>query len=336
MTRRCVLWFALGLLGCVAALGAWAAYFVYAPLRFAGEIRDFDIERGMTLRSVSRKLNAAGVLSDAWRFELLARLLKRGGMLKAGSFQIDAEWSALQLLDAITGTAYRLDKVALLEGWTFRQVRIALNDHVSVRHDTLGFSDAQILELLKMTHEQPEGLFFPDTYYFARGTSDTSLLRRAAQRMQQQLDRQWAERAEGLPLRSAYDALILASIVEKETGREADRSTVAAVFVNRLRKGMRLQADPTVIYGLGDAFDGNLRRRDLETDGPYNTYTRVGLPPTPIAIPGLASLSAAVRPASSAALYFVARGDGSSYFSETLAEHNRAVTKYQRQATSEK
>jgi UPF0755 protein len=154
--------------------------------------------------------------------------------------------------------------------------------------------------------------------------------------MQQQLDRQWAERAEGLPLRSAYDALILASIVEKETGREADRSTVAAVFVNRLRKGMRLQADPTVIYGLGDAFDGNLRRRDLETDGPYNTYTRVGLPPTPIAIPGLASLSAAVRPASSAALYFVARGDGSSYFSETLAEHNRAVTKYQRQATSEK
>jgi UPF0755 protein len=336
MTNRHWLRIGLGLMGSCAALAAWAAYFVYAPLRFSGEVRDFEIERGMTLRTVARKLHAAGVLPDSWRFELLARLRERGSMLKAGSYQIEANWSALQLLDAVTGTAYRLDKLALLEGWTFRQVRVALNDHTSVRHDTQALSDMQILELLKISHGHPEGLFFPDTYYFAKGTSDTSVLQRAAQRMQQQLDRLWIERDEGMPLGNAYEALILASIVEKETGRDADRSMVAAVFVNRLRRGMRLQADPTVIYGLGEAFDGNLRRRDLETDGPYNTYTRIGLPPTPIAMPGLASLSAALKPAASNALYFVARGDGSSYFSESLAEHDRAVTKYQRPAASAK
>jgi len=336
MTRKFWLWLVLALLGSIGAVAGWAAYFVYAPLRFAGDVRDLDIERGMSLRAVARKLHAAGVLPDAWRFELLARALERGGQLKAGSFQIEASWSALQLLEAITGTAYRLDKVALVEGWTFRQVRLALDQHAAVRHDTRGLSDAEVLRLLKVPHEHPEGLFFPDTYYFAKGTSDTSVLLRAALRMQQQLERVWAERDETLPLRSGYEALILASIVEKETGRETDRAMVASVFVNRLRRGMRLQADPTVIYGLGEAFDGDLRRRDLETDGPYNTYTRAGLPPTPIAMPGLASLSAAVRPAPSAALYFVARGDGSSHFSETLAEHNRAVTKYQRQTTNAK
>jgi UPF0755 protein len=252
--------------------------------------------------------------------------------LKAGSYQLDASWSALELLDAITGTAaVRLDRIALVEGWTFRQLRGALDAHPSLKHDTAGLSATEILQLLGIARASPEGLFFPDSYYFPKGTTDISVLRRAALRMETILAQQWAQRSDGLPIRDAYEALIVASIVEKETALEADRPLVAAVLLNRLRKGMRLQADPTVIYGLGEDFDGNLRRRHLEGDSPYNTYARPGLPPTPIAMPGLTSLAAAVRPAASSALYFVARGDGSSHFSESLDEHNRAVNRYQRQ-----
>ena len=331
MTIRKLLWrgAALVLAVCVA-LALWAAHFVYAPLRFASEARDFDIEERTTLRGVARKLSSAGILSEAWRFEILARLQGKAGAVKAGSYQIDPEWSALQLLQAITGSATRLDKILLLEGWTFRQVRRALDEHSALRHETSGKTDAEIGAALELG-AHPEGLLFPDTYHFAKGATDLSVLRRAALRMRRLLDEQWGQRADGLPIRTPYEALVLASIVEKETGRATDRAMVAGVFVNRLRKGMKLQADPTVIYGLGEAFDGNLRRRDLETDGPYNTYARAGLPPTPIALPSLASVAAAVRPQSTNALYFVARGDGSSEFSESLAEHNRAVTKYQRQ-----
>lgn len=325
---------ALGFL--IACFAGWVAWYVYAPLGFPGEKREFTIEQGATLRSVSRSLAAAGVLPDAGRFEILGRVLKRESALKAGSYQLDANWSPLELLDGITGrAAFRLDRIVLVEGWTFRQFRAALEAHEAVRHDTAGLDDAAVVERLGLppgTH--PEGRFFPDSYYFPKGTPDTAIMRRAAARMEEILSREWAGRQDGLPIRDSYEALILASIVEKETGRASDRPLVAAVLVNRLRRGMRLQVDPTVIYGLGDAFDGNLRRSDLERDTPYNTYTRAGLPPTPIAAPGLASIAAVMRPAASSALYFVARGDGSSEFSDTLAEHNRAVAKYQRAPVS--
>ena len=311
---------------------AWLAAFVWRPLDFPGTMREFDIERGAGLRTVARRLHEAGVLPDAWRFELLGRISGRETALKAGSYQLDANWSALELLNAITGAAaVRLDRIALVEGWTFRQLRGSLDAHPSLEHDTAGLPDTEVLRLLGITRPSPEGLFFPDSYYFPKGTTDVSVLRRAALRMETLLAQQWARRSDGLPIRDPYEALIVASIVEKETGLEADRPLVAAVLLNRLRRGMRLQADPTVIYGLGEAFDGNLRRRDLEADSPYNTYARPGLPPTPIAMPGLASLAAAVNPAASSALYFVARGDGSSHFSESLDEHNRAVNRYQRQ-----
>ena len=321
------------LVGLCVLLAIWAAHFVYAPLKFASAPRDFDIEERMTLRGVTNKLHSSGILPDTWRFEILARAQGKGSAAKAGSYQIDPQWSALQLLQAITGTGTRLDKMVFIEGWTFRQARRALDQHGALRHETTGKSDAEVAALLELD-EQPEGLLFPDTYHFAKGTSDLAVLRRAAMRMQRLLDEQWSNRAPDLPLSTPYEALVLASIIEKETGKATDRAMIAGVFVNRLRKGMKLQADPSVIYGLGEAFDGNLRRRDLESDGPYNTYARTGLPPTPIALPSLASIAAAVRPQPTHALYFVARGDGSSEFSDSLAEHNRAVTKYQRQKTT--
>jgi UPF0755 protein len=331
-SRRRLAWLGIVMACVLLAIGVWFGSFVLRPLDFAGEVRELDIERGASLRSVARRLHEAGVLPDAWRFELLGRVSGRDSGLKAGSYQLDANWSALELLNAITGAAaVRLDRIAFVEGWTFRQLRAALDAHPSLRHDTAALADAQVLQLLDIARPSPEGLFFPDSYYFPKGTTDLSVLRRAALRMETMLAEQWARRSEGLPIRDAYEALIVASIVEKETGLEADRPLVAAVLLNRLRKGMRLQTDPTVIYGLGEGFDGNLRRRDLEADSPYNTYVRSGLPPTPIAMPGLASLAAAVQPAASSALYFVARGDGSSHFSESLSEHNRAVNRYQRQ-----
>lgn len=336
MIRRWVLRSLAGLCLALAALSAWVAWFLWSPLNFDGGKREFVIEQGETLRSVSRSLVSAGVLPDARRFEWLGRMLKREGALKAGNYQLDAQWSALELLDGITGrAAARLDRLVLIEGWTFRQFRAALDAHQALRHETAGLSDAEVAQKIGLpegTH--PEGQFFPDSYYFARGATDVSIMRRAAVRMTEILNQQWAERLDSLPVRSPYDALILASIVEKETGRLDDRPLVAAVLVNRLRKGMRLQVDPTVIYGLGERFDGNLRRGDLERDTPYNTYTRVGLPPTPIAAPGLASIAAVMKPTASSALYFVARGDGSSEFSDTLTDHNRAVTKYQRAPAS--
>lgn len=328
--------FIAGVLVMVVAIALWCGSFVYSALQFAQQPLNFDIERGASLRAVARNLRAAGVMTDTLRFELLARVLGRDSTVKAGNYQIDPRWSGLELLEAITGRGYRLDKVAIVEGWTFQQMRNSLDAHEGLRHETRGLSDQAILERLALSHSHPEGLFFPDTYYVAKGSSDLSVLRRAADRMQSLLGREWRGRQPNLPLPDPYQALILASIIEKETGRDADRALVSAVFTNRLRRGMRLQADPTVIYGLGQDFDGNLRSRDLDTDNPYNTYTRAGLPPTPIALAGLASLRAALNPAGSNALYFVARGDGTSHFSETLAEHNRAVSKYQRRRADTK
>jgi len=316
----------------VAAAVVWFGAYAWFPLDWRTLPAEFTVGERGTLRSVARQLHAQGLLPDAWRFELLGRLRGKAHSVKAGSYQLDSALTPNQLLDALTGTAARLEAVTFIEGWTFRQMRGALDAHPALRHDTTGLGDQAVLAALQVGAEHPEGLFFPDKYFFVRGASDVSVLARAHRRMLSVLNEQWGARAPNLPVRTPYEALTLASIVEKETGLASDRAMVAAVFVNRLRAGMRLQADPTVIYGLGAQFDGDLRRRDLLTDGPYNSYTRSGLPPTPIAMPGLASIVATLNPAPSRVLYFVARGDGSSEFSETLEAHNRAVAKYQRGA----
>ncbi|NWG76436.1 MAG: endolytic transglycosylase MltG, partial [Rubrivivax sp.] len=250
--------------------------------------------------------------------------------IRAGSYEVHAGVTPRELLAKMVRGDEVLEAVRLIEGWTFRQFRAALAAAPALRQTIAGLSDAEVMAALDSPGKPAEGWFFPDTYLYSRGVSDLTVLRRAHAAMQRALEAAWAQRAADLPLKSPDEALILASIVEKETGADADRGQVAGVFVNRLRIGMRLQTDPSVIYGLGDAFDGNLTRRHLDTDTPYNTYTRAGLPPTPIAMPGLASLRAAVNPEPTKALYFVARGDGSSVFSETLDAHNRAVNRYQR------
>jgi UPF0755 protein len=320
------------LLVILAGLGAavWLHQFAHAPLRLQADPVEFVIPPGTSLRSATRVIRRAGVDMPAWAFELVARVASKPSDIKAGSYELRTGSTPLDLLGKLVRGDFALADVRLIEGWTFRQVRAALDAHPRIRHDTAGLSDAEVVARLALPTAHPEGWFFPDTYVFPRGTSDVEILRSAYRAMEKRLAAAWATRQPEVPLASPYEALILASIVEKETGRPEDRPLIAAVLNNRLRTGMRLQADPTVIYGIGPAFDGNIRKRDLLADTPYNTYTRDGLPPTPIAIPGLAAIEATLRPAESAALYFVARGDGSSEFSRTLEDHNRAVTKYQR------
>jgi UPF0755 protein len=256
----------------------------------------------------------------------------RSRRIRAGSYEIEAGTTPRRLLDKMVQGEEALEHVRFIEGWTLRQMRAELARSAHLKPVSAGMDNAQLMAALGVPGLNPEGRFFPDTYAYSRGVSDLTVLRRAQRALEWRLAAAWAARAPDTPLRSAEEALTLASIIEKETGQPADRGLVAGVFINRLRLGMPLQTDPTVIYGLGTAFDGRLRKIDLQTDTPYNTYTRTGLPPSPIALPGLASLQAAVRPESTRALYFVARGDGSSAFSESLADHNRAVNKYQRAA----
>ena len=320
------------LLGLLAGGGAaaWLYHFARAPLRLASDPVEFTIPPGSSLRSASRQIVRAGVDMPWWAFEAVTRAAGNPGEIKAGSYELRPGATPLDLLGKLTRGEFAQAEIKFIEGWTFGQLRKALDAHPKVRHDTRGLSDAEILRRIEAPATHAEGWFFPDTYVFPRGTSDLEILRQAHRAMEKRLNAAWAQRNPEVPIGSPYEALILASIVEKETGRPEDRPMVAAVLANRLRAGMRLQVDPTVIYGLGDAFDGNLRKRDLVADTPYNTYTRDGLPPTPIAMPGLASIEAVMRPPAANVLYFVARGDGSSEFSRTLEEHNRAVTKYQR------
>ncbi len=308
----------------------WFAYHANAPVQLPTIPYEFSIKSGSSLRSVAKQLADSGVLHDTWSFVLLSRLMGYASLLKAGDYELTENTSPWQLLERITTGDVNQSEVRFIEGWTFSQLRSTLNEHPAVRHDTAGLSDLEIMRLIGADETAAEGLFFPDTYYFVRGNSDITILKRAYRAMQNNLATAWAGRAMNLPLTDAYQALILASIIEKETGREGDRSNIAGVFVNRLRLGMRLQTDPTVIYGMGDKFDGNLRKKDLLTDQEYNTYTRRGLPPTPIALPGLASIQAALNPAKTSALYFVAKGNGESQFSSNLTDHNRAVAKYQK------
>ena len=315
----------LALAACVAGALAW---FAHRPVALAASPLDFTIEPGSSMRQVARQLVDAGIDVQPVALEVLARVTRRANAIKAGSYEVEAGLTPLTLLAKLTRGDVSQAELAIIEGWSFRQLRAALDRHPDLRHDSAGLSDAELLARIGSTASHPEGLFFPDTYLFSRRSSDLDVLRRAHRHMLQVLDREWAQRAGGLPYKTPYQALTMASIVEKETGQAADRPMVASVFVNRLNSGMLLQTDPTVIYGLGEAFDGNLRKRDLQADTAYNTYTRPGLPPTPIAMPGVAALRAALNPPATDYLYFVARGDGSSEFSRTLEEHNRAVAQY--------
>lgn len=319
----------VGLLFAAALLFVgWMGYFAFTPVQLKNSPLDFTIKTGSPLRAASRQIEEAGISVPAWQLTLLGRILGKSTEIKAGSYEVAQGITPMRLLEKLTRGDVTQAEVVLLEGWTFRQVRAALDAHADIRHETGGWTERQIMVRLGIDG-QAEGRFFPDTYLFARGTSDLDILRRSYRQMLKVMQTEWKSREMGLPYASAYQALVLASIVEKETGQAQDRAHIAAVFINRLRKGMLLQTDPSVIYGLGEKFDGNLRKRDLLADGPYNTYTRPGLPPTPIAMPGLASLQAVLHPAKTDMMYFVARGDGSSQFSRTLDEHNRAVAKYQ-------
>jgi UPF0755 protein len=313
----------------VAAGIGWLAYFAFHPIEVAPNARTFNVEPGRSLRGVSQQFAQAGLVSDRWSFLIFARFMGAASEIKAGSYEVDARLTPRQLLDKIVRGDFALTEIQFIEGWTFAQLREVMDAQPALKHDTLGLTNAQIIERLGLEKSSLEGQFFPDTYYFAVASSDLALLKQAYSRMQTKLEALWEQRVSGLPFKNSYEALIFASIIEKETGRNDERDLVSAVFINRLKRGMRLQTDPTVIYGLGERYDGNLHRRDLLADTVYNTYTRYGLPPTPISMPGEASIRAALSPASSSALYFVARGDGSHQFSSTLVEHNRAVNKYQ-------
>jgi UPF0755 protein len=322
----------------LAAIGfaGWLAWFASAavPLKLnapAGQTTvDFDIRPGLGLKAATQVMVAAGIDIPPWKFALLARITGRDRNIQAGSYEVGAGVTAWQLLEKLTAGDVTQASLVIVEGKTFRDVRALLDAHPELRHDSAGLSDAEILQRIGADVAHPEGWFFPDTYLFARQSSDLAIYRRAYHLMQRHLASAWESRDKSVPYKNTHEALIMASIIEKETGIPADRGKVASVFVNRLRIGMRLQTDPTVIYGLGERFDGNLRKIDLLTDTPYNTYTRAGLPPTPIALPGAASIEAALNPPTTEYFYFVARGDGSSVFSRTLEAHNRAVNQYQR------
>lgn len=317
------------LLGLVLLSGS-ALWWLYHPLALAEPAVELSIEPGATPRQIAQGWVDAGVRTSAFVLYEWFRWSGQARNIRAGNYELVEGVTPVSLLSKMIAGDETLARVVLIEGWSFRQVREALAKAPSLRPDSQTMDEAHLMQALGAAGQSPEGRFFPDTYTYARGSSDMAILKRAHQAMQQRLERAWQQRAADTPLRSAQEALTLASIVEKETGRQEDRARIASVFVNRLRKGMPLQTDPSVIYGLGSNFDGNLRKRDLLQDGPYNTYTRAGLPPTPIAMPGRAALLAAVQPARSSALYFVARGDGSSQFSDSLAEHNRAVQQFQK------
>jgi UPF0755 protein len=331
MRRKVV---ALALAALVLATGAAAAVALVAwrsldrPLRIDREGYVLEVEPGRSLRAVVHELHEAGVIQQGLPLVWYARLSERAARVQAGEYLLEPGLTPRGLLDQLVAGRVLLHALTFVEGWTFAQMLDALANHPAVGHTLAGVAPAEIVKRIAGEPLDPEGRFFPDTYRFPRGTTDMTILAQAYARMSEQLAAAWAGRDSGLPFDTPDEALVLASLIEKETGIDDERSRIGGVFVNRLRLGMRLQSDPTVIYGLGAAFDGDLRAADLATDSPYNTYTRAGLPPTPIAMPGAASLRAAVHPAASDELYFVATGTGGHIFSATLAEHRRAVARY--------
>ncbi|NDZ16577.1 endolytic transglycosylase MltG [Variovorax sp. WS11] len=322
----------LFLLAAFVVLGSGAAglWWVQAPLKLPAPTVDLSVEPGTTPRGVAQAVVEAGV-DVPW--QLLYGWFRFSGQdrqIRAGSYELERGVTPRLLLNMLVRGEEATRSIVLVEGWSFRQIRAALAKAEQLKPETVGQSDQELMARLGKPGVHPEGRFFPDTYTYSKNSTDLAVLQRAMRAMDKKLEAAWAARAADLPLKTADEALILASIVEKETGVAKDRAEIAAVFVNRLRAGMPLQTDPTVIYGMGTRFDGNLRKKDLQADTPWNTYLRPGLPPTPIAMPGKAALLAAVQPAQSKSLYFVSRGDGSSHFSSSLDEHNRAVNRYQR------
>jgi UPF0755 protein len=315
----------------LALAGAtWFGYWACKPITQAGEPIPFTIEPGSSGVGAMRQIAAAGVPVDPQMLSLLGRVTRKGSNIKAGAYELKPGASPMDLLDQLVRGEFAQESVRIIEGWTFRQMRAAIEASPALRHDTKDLSDSELMARIAPQYKQPEGLFFPDTYLFAKGASDLQVYKQAHAMMMSHLNAAWEKRDPGLPYKTPYDALIMASIIEKETGSKAERGMIAGVFVNRLKMGMMLQTDPAVIYGIGERFDGDIRKKDLQTDTPYNTYMRAGLPPTPIALPGVQSLAAALSPARTDALYFVSRGDGTSHFSGNLSDHNKAVNQYQR------
>ena len=328
--RKILVYTLLAAVLAAALLAAGAGYAVYRPLTVPGGAVELRVAAGSSARGIARQLREAGVDVPAWQFAAVATLDHATRSLRPGRYRIEGTPTLLELVDKFRRGEVERERLTILEGITFAELRAALAQSAELRHDTAGWSEAQILKALGAPQAQAEGLFAPDTYSFDPGSSDLEVLRQAYAAQQQRLAKAWEARRPGLPYTEPYQALVMASIVEKETGRADERRRIAAVFANRQRLGMPLQTDPSVIYGLGTHFAGRLHKRDLLADTPYNTYTRAGLPPTPIALPGRAAIDAALDPEPSPVLYFVARGDGSSEFSLTLAEHNRAVDRFQR------
>ena len=316
----------------IAAIGVGGTFVYWAqqPITTEGEAIPFTITPGSGAHAAGQQIADAGVPIVPILFNLLARVEGKTSKIKAGSYELKPGTTPQRLITQLARGEFAQESLTIIEGWTFRQMRMAMASHPGLKHDTVGLSDKELMAKISPEFVLPEGLFFPDTYLFAKGASEMQIFKQAHTAMIGRLSEAWDKRDPALPYKNPYEALIMASIVEKETGQKSERAMIAGVFVNRLKTGMLLQTDPTVIYGMGDNYQGKIRKRDLEADTPYNTYTRGGLPPTPIALAGAQSLTAALAPARTQALYFVARGDGTSQFSANLPDHNRAVNQYQR------
>ena len=318
------------------AFSAWLYHYAKAPLNLTPEAQEIIIQPKSGLKSIANQLVEQHVLSNALPFVLLGRLLGKEPSLQSGSYTLNKNINPYQLLLSLNHGKTTQGSITLIEGKTFKMMREKLAKNDALKSTINDLSDAEVMRLVGDREQLAEGLFFPDTYYFDRNTADIVILKRSYDGMKAKLAAAWANRASGLPYVDSYQALIMASIIEKETGKASERPMIAGVFLNRLRIGMRLQTDPSVIYGMGDNYDGNIRKKDLERDTPYNTYTRDGLPPTPIAMPGLASIEAALHPEVTKVLYFVGKGDGTHAFSNSLVEHNMNVVKYQLKKSTKK
>ncbi|GJI93708.1 lipoprotein [Duganella caerulea] len=319
---------------CILLAIAGGGYFMYwsqHPI-IGDEIEaiEFNIAPGSGAHAAGQQIAEAGVPIEPVLFNLLARVTGKSARLKAGTYELKPGTTPLRLIEQLVRGEFAQEQLTIIEGWTFRQMRAAIAAHKGLKHDTVAMSDKEVMNAIASEYKQPEGLFFPDTYLFAKGASDLQIYKQAHAMLLTRLNEAWDKRDPALPYKTPYEALTMASIVEKETGQKSERGMIAGVFVNRLKLGMLLQTDPTVIYGMGSKYDGKIHKSDLETDTPYNTYTRTGLPPTPIALPGVQSLTAALAPAKTPALYFVSKGNGTSQFSDNLTDHNRAVNKFQR------
>lgn len=331
---KLILYKSVGLFLLVASLligWLWMDYqaFLEMPLNISEEQQIIEVPPGGTLSHLALRLEKQGIISSRRYLVWYARLNGKADDIKVGEYRLTGNMNPVQLIDDLNAGKVVQYSLTIVEGWTFQQMLAEIKSHPRLEKTLTGKSASEIMQILGYTDIHPEGRFMPDTYHFPKGTRDIDFLRRAYQGMQSFLAEQWPERSIGLAVKTPDEALVLASIVEKETGLASERKAIAGVFNRRLLKRIRLQSDPTVIYGMGEKYDGNIRRRDLKRDTPYNTYRRFGLPPTPIALPGREAILAVLHPEEGDALYFVSRGDGSHHFSNTLEEHNEAVIKYQ-------